>query len=1486
MPRSKYTRSGARRAGDDYQDVVALELLIDWLEHPGRYSSVSVEADDAGALDDVKALRSDDTLVVKQVKFSTDPDADADPWTWERLLEEKQGKRQTLPSLLGRWSVSLRNVEAQNTVHEAALDSNRRAAPEIAATLSLAGLVNFDKITDQAVRHEIARQVGDETKARDFFSKFHFYVDRAGRDERYQAVRRRFHALGGTEQGWLNLNQQLRAWVRLRDEPPPDGAITLADVRGAALWYQLQSLPQDFAVPADYVLPSKQFHKELIRSLLAMKSGCRVVVARPGAGKSTYSSYLFRRLRRCGVAVVRHHYFLSLRDRTGFDRLDHRHAAESLMHDLARDYPEAVEGLGERNPNPADLGNWLEACGRYFTAQGQALVMIVDGLDHVWRDRGSVDELNQLFRHLLPAPEGVVVLLATQPVDESKLPLNLRRAAPQEEWWELPLLNRSAVGQWLKRHAEELLFSDDSPGAERYQEEVADALFNKSQGHPLHLRFTLKALQEQKMLVTRENVERLPGCPHQDITLYYRELWDALPEESREILHLLAACSFSWPRQGLLDCLASPARDEALVRQALRQVEHLLVSDDLGLRPFHGSLLVFVEALSDHADYATRMRRRALEWLRTEAPEHWRWGNEWLLEAGLGNEQPLRDGPTRAWAIEAIAKRRLGHEVDYMSARSLWAALEHRELPRVVEVGLLREYAGIAFADRRDVLSQLLYPQLIVAEDPYLSARLRSHLSDLADADLATLAVAEVEEGNPANAERCLNELNERWKSGRFQGPEGGQKDWRVACEPLMKMAALPSIGEPSRVVNFATGNRDTGFSAGILRIYAEQLRLRRDARQMRQLLKLSADFEKNERAVVFRQAVLLALEEDLDINQEALAPEQQADPLAAIYAALRGCEGFTCGAFPLPDEEAFSYRRGEQYERQSGIKALFMDAFWCLLANHLWNRSNRNSEWLYLVGTSTWPRRFAHKLNAVARDLAAMLSKREATSLKWLYDQLSDIPWPSVVDEDGVYVYGYANGSRQAVTQLCFDLSVLASAVGQSFAVGPSDVETAFASVYCHPQTWISEYLDRHRAWLTEEAVTWLLQNQQNRLASTFEYFPERASQCAALAGLAAFHGRHDDAKTLIREAASNLIAHGEHKDVLFFASLEVAEACHAAGIPEARSWLLQLAPAIARAEEYTDGRETGNLPRYLADALAKVAPDLLPTYYRWLCNQEEHYDALHAFRAFLRSVDLSSPLHAAIAKTAIDPESLQILDERAQGGVEGAAQVLASTKSLMGPNVLRIKPKRKSETSDPPRPPFQHEEQRPPEPADFPPERFDAYQEALVSGHFYPSSFYAQEWFKHWSDAGQGDEAFAALQNAVERGIDLGGYDVMFDFARRQYGKEDAYVWLVRAQRADRSWNRYSTREESAVQRWELVKRLYPNRWFDFFKDSIASEYGDPWHDLWLSHHRFARLVNYCLLMGQREVAQQVAAQMIASSLELVSPLRLPTPAWVPES
>src|SRR5690349_16254064 len=97
----RFTRSGTRRSGDEYQDVQALSKIIEWLKNVDRYQWLRLEADKSGYLDDIHAMHSDGTLEVAQVKFSTTAQKHDDTWTWANLLE--QGASGTKDSLLEKW---------------------------------------------------------------------------------------------------------------------------------------------------------------------------------------------------------------------------------------------------------------------------------------------------------------------------------------------------------------------------------------------------------------------------------------------------------------------------------------------------------------------------------------------------------------------------------------------------------------------------------------------------------------------------------------------------------------------------------------------------------------------------------------------------------------------------------------------------------------------------------------------------------------------------------------------------------------------------------------------------------------------------------------------------------------------------------------------------------------------------------------------------------------------------------------------------------------------------------------------------------------------------------------------------------------------------------------------------------------------------------------------------------------------------------------
>jgi len=1477
---SQYSRTGARRAGDAYQDIVALELIIDWIEHNDRYQWIKLEADEMGFLDDVIALRQDGRIQVLQVKYSTNPDMQNDPWTWEKLLERSKTKNgnQNL-SLLQKWASSLREIKKQWSIFEASVYSNRRAATELELALEN-GYIIFDQVHEPDIQEEVVKQLGGEDASNEFFKNFKFRLNQPGLSEIEEGLRRRFGGLGGTETGWLNLKNELREWVINRNEPPPGGLITLSEIKKASLWYTLQSLPQRFEIPSDYVLPSEEFHQDLLTTLEKHTKKCLVITASPGVGKSTYVSYLYNHLCEVDIPVIRHHYYLSMEDRNRVYRLDHVRAAESLMHDLELNYAESLQGVDSRNPNHKDLSSWLERSGSYYEDRGKCLIVIVDGLDHVWREQKSIKELEDFLNILLPPVKGVIVLLATQPVEDNKLPRSLLRLAPKVEWLHLPLLDRASVKIWLGKHAKEISKTGEEEIQDWMIDRLTDALYKKSKGHPLHIRYSLKSLIERNKQVTENNILDLPECAHEDITKYYEELWASLDEEPREILHLISACPFPWPREGIFDAVDPSAQNRSRVRKSLCEVEHLLINSDMGLRPFHSSLYAFIENTTDHNDYINIEKKRAINWLKTNAPLYWRWANEWILEAELGNQSPLVEGPNRNWAIDAVSKRYASEDIQLIISKSKQIALALEDLPRAVELGLLQEYCNTLYDFEEYVLEILIAPQLLLEEDNYLRARLRSNLEQLDGKILASLATNEYRYSNDLEINRIFKALIQKH---RHPQENGRHMTWQEDIRPILETAALLDYSQSEKTIQWAIRNRDSGYTVEMLYFYISRLRALKKIEHLRYVLNTwgksleqgdENSLSNRECDVIIQESVLLAIEEGLDIDQE-LNNTNSENPILVIYSKLRNTNSLNVTNFKMPSIDQLMVKQYDYSLWDSKIRDFYRYFFLCLLANCLSGRTHENSRWLKDVGHSTWNHQFLHRLDKLAKDASACLLAKTPITLGWVYDKLNDFPrirWPENQDEKE-----YSEGSVASIQMISFDLYIFSLSFDKKLKVDSSDVKMIFKSSYCYPIKWIETYLDHARNWLNTDAVQWIIDNQIQRLESEIEEFPTKAEEYGFLAHLAATHELREKARDFIHKASEYLVAHYHHKDMLIGETMDVIHLCYPlykpGETPNSYSYLLQLAPAIAKIDLFTDSDETGHYPRSLATVLADINPSKLPEYYLWLSKIEEPYDALHALNVLVRTMDLSDPIAKAIAQTAIDEESLSILNERTVEGDYFAKEIIDCINKVIG----KI-------TGDPGHDPYQstqssrnqseniHKDEALPPYSDFPPDQAIEFFTMINNKRIISREEKVKEWINYWISNGKKVEVYKGLEKVIESGFYFRNTDDVFDLCLSLFGKDQAYPWLIQAQNNDSGWYRYYTKEENARKRWEIIKEYYPEKWFDFIQKTFST-----------GSHTFYRLISYLLYFNQEEMAKAVLDRIVSCVLEYISPGNFPNPGWI---
>jgi len=91
----------------------------------------------------------------------------------------------------------------------------------------------------------------------------------------------------------------------------------------------------------------------------------------------------------------------------------------------------------------------VKSCGAHFAKENKRFYLIVDGLDHVWREQQSITQMEHLFNYLLPCPENVCLLVGTQRVPSNQLPLRLSQKAKPDDWIEVPPMDRAAVEAWV-----------------------------------------------------------------------------------------------------------------------------------------------------------------------------------------------------------------------------------------------------------------------------------------------------------------------------------------------------------------------------------------------------------------------------------------------------------------------------------------------------------------------------------------------------------------------------------------------------------------------------------------------------------------------------------------------------------------------------------------------------------------------------------------------------------------------------------------------------------------------------------------------------------------------------------------------------------------------------------------------------------------------------------------------------------------------------
>ena len=1457
-----YKTPGLIRAGFQYQDLVAIEILINFYRQRNLYAWVQLEAEELAfrSIEDVVACTPDGRYELTQVKFTANPDSPSNRLSWSWLTQNGGGRKK---SLMQKWAETTLRHKVAGNLAQAALKTDRVPDAPFAKCLQDTK-VDYTRISGED-KAKIEEQLGSLEAAKSFFESFEFIHSLPRLDDLEKKLWSRI-ASDTDRGGWALFREQIQRWSTRKGQPDPDGKIKYVHLQQAFSVERSKPIPQGFLVPSTYSVPDVDFDRAFLDEITG-SDGLTVLWGPPGRGKSTYLSHCVSEIGQESAVCIRHHYFLSLEDRSE-GRFSYHAIARSLEHQLE-------EAIPDLQRSRIDFGELLETVALRLQGEGRKLIIVIDGLDHVWRDHREQEDMEALFDALLPLPSNVRLVVGTQRIASQHFPARLLNTLSAEHWTELPLMSQTAVYRWLRSQDKAGRLNLEVAGRQTRDQVVratAGAFHDISQGLPIHLIYSFEAVVRIGKAVSADDIAALPACPTGDIRDYYRSFWDRVGPKAQTILHVLAGLEFGPPPFAMHDCFGR--RNESLT--ALAEINHLLDFRDTEVRPFHGSLFAFVRNLPEHETTFLAHASDVLSWLETHAPEYWRWAWLWITKAQLGDSSDLLAEPTREWTISSL--------VAGFSITQLITILDHSEkvafdvfdLPRLLKIRSLRTRAlnGPEFQTNQ----WPLFPEIAVSlsRDLHVGTVLRGELHR-APAGLLPFLVRSADESVTTDfAHSALDELNQRIM--RFNDDEtgSGERQSELAHAVVATVANLKS-DNTQRVLAFAKGAADAD---ALIATYAKASILASNFDNV---------FEAGRRLSGGKidREVLAAL------CLEGLAPAAKPELKALTHPAIR-CFALLKGRATRRSRTKKDLSRlfvggdGPDSMFAEDTREVVYEAFFSALAAGLSGGKARGWSKIPANAETTW---LSEAIRALER-LAGNIAEGWKTSQQWptLQDIYKgfELHQPTSRSHD---LRRRFTAVRLALRDVAVDLCTIAKGLDVNALIDVNDIESASTSPFWLDALWLDSFTERRLPLHTPKAAQALIESMGQDLDTRITEFNERTTEAVKLAMFASDNGLVHLAQKELSRAIGCLLGYGWRKDLFALEVLESLDLLAKNRDSAARETLLDLAGEFEAITDYTDGDETDHAREEYYKAIVTHFPELVPACFAHLIRGEDWRYAQALAISFAETDKVESRTGRSLLETYILPSEIFALERANSKDRPHTKAALESVQQKTG-RAIQATPKQRD--TKPARNPGSigddsesgETEVSVPAPRDFPPKRLKEFMSATRDVRPYDHKReLLTEWLKFWENEGCAEESLKILQTLTfETRNHLGSdnvLDVAFEIALRTQGRSKAFPWLIRAHVTRSGWQRWFTSCEEAHARMQAVALNYPGRWREFIQETAK-----PIFPVRTERNGIviglSRLVYFLVEVGELDLARAYALEMAGVFKEELKEQPIEAPNW----
>ncbi len=1396
------------RAGYEYQDLIGIRELLQFYKNKNLYDFIRLEYSNNGqfkSLDDVVCkIKNQDKYKLIQVKFSVDGEKHFCDWNW---LTNKKGNGN---SLVQKWSKTTLELLSDNKLLEATLVTNKQPTDEIQQVLNNNKIV-WNSIPD-AQKAILIEQIGSEENCKIFFGNLTLEFLPSDLETLDNNLFNEYIGISDSRANW----EFFKSYIK-KNSMYEGQEITYQILTNILQCRSPKPLDQEFFVPENYIPPSEEFHQNILKRIKNSEDKCIVITGSPGVGKSTYISYLKKELEKEDIFVIRHHYYLSI----------------ETKQDKRYNYTDIKNSLFEQLNNIFTLtlcdSDELE-CALNSISKGlnnKQLIIIIDGLDHVWREHNKKDDLDILFNNLFPIPENIKVIVSTQPVDAEHLPYKLSNIE-RDKWLTLPFMSIDAIKNYLindKRIIEPADYHSD------YYTDLAESFFKLTNGHPLHLIYSLEAALNGNSRLLPYDIERLPACPQNDIREYYRNLLNKIDEYSKLVLYIYVVSEIDvWKKNDLEECLTCNGITDAF--KYYNEIRHLLFYNGYFVKVFHESILVYIkENISDEEQI--KCFKYIKKWITEEDDSIFNDLYLPIINARLGeyseilniSRAQIKEYFKKGYSLDLISKfLTKAEQITFFQLKDLVKTIELRHLKtRIINLLEYNTYKAELFCHLHFSL--------------YKNQDVIYYMLD----STKTLNAAEL----VALSAFCQNQddkIKEILRQMKLQYKKVAES------KELENNNALYVLANSSNIEQVQQKCIDANYNNGLIYLFNHLCMLKRTDHIKKFISKNIDNYE------IVKRLCIYAIEQKIDLNTWGLHKEYLENPYLAVMIYLN--TGYTKTNVKSLENSIIHKRKNNDYEysgRCLDLENYFHSLFFENLYNKLTGSKFNNS-----IETYNGFEKFVTRLLNASESIAKMVNKTKEINLTYLLSLFKDFTHADILNEVRWNLkYKIAKSS---ITKIIIDLLILLN--GDSQKLDEKDINILIKFKHFHEDNWLEDYFQNNIIYLTPKAAKFYLRKEQDILNSTMQYTQERTDKYLQLANFAQIHNLIDDAKIYLDKAFCSALGYCHHKDPLLYEVLETVEYCLDTQHLEFADILKRLAKIVDNIENITDGG-TSYSKRVLMRLFCKYSYEYVNKYYNHFLDTEQWYNAEECLNEILENVDKSDEMVNFLLSTVtsdIPFLKLPSNDIRIQ-----------EHKNLVGRTILKEKYQYSSsndfinkETTI-----FNYEE--------YPVDRLDEFIEKLD----YANETCLLDWLKHWRGREQDEmilnyfeEFYKNNNKSFIREVYL---DEIFDIALSVKGKDCAYKWIVRSIIENISWGNNYSSWENTKKRFLQIKKIYKDKWQDFILDSSEYKHGSEFM-LGTSH-----LVYFLILIGEKCLAYKIMCKVIDLLEEDMADLPLKEVDWL---